>query len=191
MFPFVRYVHLFSPSLQWVPWPLLSEALRFPTFTGTYGFVRLLIHPWTDAYRLPWRPGCRSRKRRRRALLGSWGIHLETCLELETPAISVRPSQFRSSPSAAFRRDDSVGIATRDFGAESSRPASLLCTLRTHQLPGEWQHSLPACSLALAGQDFHPLDSVERFHQLKFGSPSPKLFPARHLFPFPSRPAPS
>src|SRR5260370_39829015 len=70
-----------------------------------------------------------------------------------------------------------------DFGAESSRPASLLCTLRTHQLPGEWQHSLPACSLAFAGRDFHPLDSVERFHLLKLGSPSPKLFPARHLTP--------
>ena len=34
MFPFVRYVHLLPPSLQWVPWPLLTEALRFPTFTG-------------------------------------------------------------------------------------------------------------------------------------------------------------
>jgi hypothetical protein len=32
---FNRYVTLFSPSLQWVPWPLPSEALRFPTFTGT------------------------------------------------------------------------------------------------------------------------------------------------------------
>jgi hypothetical protein len=26
------------PSLQWVPWPLLAEALRFPTFTGTMRF---------------------------------------------------------------------------------------------------------------------------------------------------------
>ncbi len=34
MFPFDRFVRLFPPSLQWVPWPLLSEALRFPTFTG-------------------------------------------------------------------------------------------------------------------------------------------------------------
>jgi len=129
MFPFARYVHLFPPSLQWVPWPLLSEALRFPTFTGTYGFVRLLIHPWTDAYSLPWRPCCRSRKRRWRALLGSWGIHLETCLELETPAISVRPSQFRSSPCAAFRRDDSVSIAT--LGISELNLRSLLpCCVR-------------------------------------------------------------
>jgi hypothetical protein len=37
MFPFVRYVHLFPPSLQRVPWPLLAEALRFSTFIGTMG----------------------------------------------------------------------------------------------------------------------------------------------------------
>jgi hypothetical protein len=30
------------------------------------------------------------------------------------------------------------------------------------------------------------LDSVERFHLLKLGSPSPKLFPARHLLSFQS-----
>src|SRR5260370_37737163 len=56
-----------------------------------------------------------------------------------------------------------------DFGAESSRPASLLCTLRTHQSPGEWQHSLLACSLALARRDFHPLDFF-------------KWFPLRHFW---------
>src|SRR5882724_11809576 len=56
-----------------------------------------------------------------------------------------------------------------DFGAESSRPASLLCTLRTHQSPGEWQHSLSACSLALAGRDLHPLDFS-------------KWFPLRHFW---------
>jgi hypothetical protein len=36
-----------------------------------------------------------------------------------------------------------------DFGAESSRPAYSLCTLRTRQSPNEWQHSLPACPLRL------------------------------------------
>src|SRR5438874_12941453 len=55
-----------------------------------------------------------------------------------------------------------------DFGAESSRPASLLCTLRTHQSPGEWQHSLPACLLALTGRDSHPLDFIKQFHLLHF-----------------------
>ena len=37
MSPFIRFVHLFPPSLQWVPWPLLAEALRFPIFIGTMG----------------------------------------------------------------------------------------------------------------------------------------------------------
>jgi hypothetical protein len=37
MSPFSRFVFLFPPSLQWVPWPPLAGALRFPTFTGTMG----------------------------------------------------------------------------------------------------------------------------------------------------------
>jgi hypothetical protein len=57
-------------------------------------------------------------------------------------------SLYRSLPDAAFRLVNGVGIATRlDFGAESSRPTSSLCTLRTHQSPGEWQHSLLTCLL--------------------------------------------
>jgi hypothetical protein len=41
-----------------------------------------------------------------------------------------RTSQYRSLSDAAFRSTDGVGVATmEDFGAESSRPASLLCTL--------------------------------------------------------------
>jgi hypothetical protein len=55
-----------------------------------------------------------------------------------------------------------------DFGAEPSRPASLLCTLRTHQSPGEWQHSLPAYSLALAARDSHPLDFIKWFPLLHY-----------------------
>src|SRR5207253_899893 len=104
-----------------------------------------------------------------RALLGSWEIPLETCPELGTPAIPGRPSQLRSYPDAAFRWWDGVGIATTiDFGAEPSRPASLLCTLHTHQSPGEWQHSLPACSLALTGRDLHPLDFIKWFPLLHY-----------------------
>jgi hypothetical protein len=54
MSPFNRYVRLLPPSLQWVPWPLLAEALRFPTFTGTYGVVRLLDHPSAHPSVDPW-----------------------------------------------------------------------------------------------------------------------------------------
>jgi len=100
---------------------------------------------------------------------------LEACPELGTPATPARPRNS-GRPDAAFRLVNSVGIATsRVFGAESSRPASLLCTLRTHQSPGEWQHSLSACVLALAVRDLHPLDSIKGFHRLIFGSSSSTL----------------
>jgi len=62
---------------------------------------------------------------------------VETCPELGTPATPAHPRN-NGPPSAAFRLVNNVGIATsRVFGAEPSRPASLLCTLRTHQSPGE------------------------------------------------------
>jgi hypothetical protein len=79
-------------------------------------------------------------------------------------------------PGTAFRSHNSVGVRHRfDFGAESSRPASLLCTLRTHRSPGEWQHVLPACWLALAERDSHPLDSTKRFHWLISAPPLPSF----------------
>jgi hypothetical protein len=72
---------------------------------------------------------------------------LKACPELGTPATPARP-RIIGRPSAAFRLVNGIGIATsRVFGAESSGPASLLCTLRTHRSPGAWQHSLPACLL--------------------------------------------
>jgi len=132
-----------------------------------YGVVRLLVHlsrsppvSLGDRY-LPWRGGDGG------ALLGSWEIPLETCPELGTPATPARP-RIIGRPSAAFRLVNGVGIATsRVFGAESSWPASLLCTLRTHQSPGEWQHSLPACLLdcdraGLTPAGFH--QEVSPFH---------------------------
>jgi hypothetical protein len=60
----------------------------------------------------------------------------------------------RMLPSASGK---GVGIGTiTDFGAESSRPASSLCTLRTHQSPGEWQHSLLTCLLDFGQTGFAP-----------------------------------
>ena len=69
-------------------------------------------------------------------------------------------SQYRSArcclPPCQQRRHRNHRV----FGTEPSRPASLLCTLRSHQSPGEWQHSLPACLLdcdraGLAPAGFH------------------------------------
>ena len=107
--------------------------------------------------------------------MGSWRIPLAACPELETPAAPVRP-RLSGRPGTAFHSNNSVGVRNdNDFGAESSRPATLLCTLRTHQSPGEWQHSLPACWLALAGRDSHPLDSSKRFHLLISAPPLPSF----------------
>ena len=39
---------------------------------------------------------------------------------------------------------------------------------RTHQSPSKWQHSLPACSLALTGRGFHPLDFHKWFPLLRY-----------------------
>jgi hypothetical protein len=69
-------------------------------------------------------------RKRRGALLGSWEIPVEACPELGTPATLMRPCVV-GRPDAAFRHTNGVGIATMYlFGAESSRPASSLCTLR-------------------------------------------------------------
>jgi hypothetical protein len=55
------------------------------------------------------------------------------------------------------RVGEHVGLATiNDFGAESSRPAALLSTLRTHQSPGEWQDSLLTCLLDFDQAGFAP-----------------------------------
>src|SRR6266702_2613544 len=80
-----------TSSLQWVPWPLLAEALRFPTFSGTMGVYDCSsVHSQTSMVD-PRCPPYRSRERRRRALLGSWAIPLETCPGLATPATPARP----------------------------------------------------------------------------------------------------
>ena len=150
------------PPVDTVAAPFGSSAVLH--FHRYYGVVRTLFHPSSVAYGLPWQPSYHSCERRWGALLGSWEIPLETCPELTTPAIPGRPSHCGRTRMLPSTRQNGVGIATlADFGAESSRPASLLCTLRTHQLPGEWQHSLPACSLALAGRDSHPLDFIKWF----------------------------
>jgi hypothetical protein len=174
---FLRQIRLLVspfPPVGTVAAPFGSPAV--PHVRRYYGVVRLLVHPFASASGLPWQPVYLLVERRWGALLGSRKIPVKACPELETPAIPVRPSQFRSSrmlPSACL---NSVGIATmKDFGAEPSWPASLLCTLRTRQSPDVWQHSLPARSLALAGRDFHPLDFIKRFHLLIYGSSSSAL----------------
>jgi len=164
---------MFPPSLQWVPWPPPRRALRFPTFAGTMGsYDCSAIRPRSPLVSLG------GRYLREEGIGSSLGF-------LENPFGSmprardsggpVRPHPT-GRPGTAFRSHNSVGVRHGfDFGAESSRPASLLCTLRTHRSPGEWQHWLPACWLALAGRDSHPLDSTKRFHWLISAPPLPSF----------------
>ena len=155
-----------KPVIDRVPWPLLAEALRFPAFTGTTG--RKTAHPsLCDRLRSPLMITLPLWCAEMASSPGFLGNPFGNMPELETPAIPARPSRLRSSrilPSAYLKQRRHRNNS--NFGAESSRPASLLCTLRTHQSPGGWQHSLPACSLALAERDLHPLDSIEWFHPL-------------------------
>jgi hypothetical protein len=156
------------PSLQWVPWPPLAGALRFPTFIGTmrrYDCSTTHSHPPPVSLGGRYLPDGEEMG----SSLGFLGNPWEACPELGTPATLARP-RIAVVPDTAFRKANGVGIATgKDFGAESSRPASLLCTLRTHQSPGEWQHSLLACLLdvgqtGLAPAGFHQeVSPIHRF----------------------------
>ena len=135
--------------------PLPSSGYRGRSFRKPCGsppsrvlWGRKTAHPSIPvASGFPWRSVPPVVRRRWGALLGSWEIPLEACPDLGTPAIPARP-RLSGRPDAAFRLTDGVGLRNvTNFGAESSRPASLLCTLRTRQSPGERQHSLLACLL--------------------------------------------
>ena len=69
-------------------------------------------------------------------------------------------------PDTAFRHNNGVGFRNKvDFGAQSSRPASSLCTLRTRRSPdgmATLATGLPAT--ALTGPDLHRLDPNKEFH---------------------------
>jgi hypothetical protein len=177
-----RCIYLFAPSLQRVPWPPLSGALRFPAFTGSMGSYdcspvlpcRLrsplatgtpprgsVRFPWDALVSLgTWFHSGWAEPRPPRGEIGSspgfTGIPFES---MPRARDSGDPKQPRSIGylDAAFRQANGVGVAmTNDVGAEPSRPASSLCTLPPHQSPGERQHSLPACLLCFGRAGLAP-----------------------------------
>jgi hypothetical protein len=90
-----------TPSLQWVPWPPLAGALRFPTFVGIMGFYdcsRSIRAPPVDP-----RSHVPPLRRRSGALFGSWTIPVKTCPGLGTPATPARPRNSGRCPDIAFR----------------------------------------------------------------------------------------
>lgn len=69
-------------------------------------------------------------------------------------------------PDSAFRRLNNVGFRYHvNFGAQSSRPASSLCTLRTRRSPdGMATLATGPPATALTGVDFHHLGPNRKFH---------------------------
>ena len=60
-----RYIDLFPPSLQWVSWPPLAGALRFPTFIGVGSEEARLRAGLRPPLKLPVRFSRRQLSRRR------------------------------------------------------------------------------------------------------------------------------
>ncbi len=91
---------------------------------------------------------------------------MKACLGLETPAARnlLASTVARILPSTDFKGLDRIVI---DSGAESSKPTSSLSTLlfsTVARRKARLATGPPAT--ALAGLDFHQLDSFERFHPL-------------------------
>src|SRR5882724_7500499 len=97
-------------------------------------------------------------------LPGSWRIPVKACPGLGTPAApnDLAVSVVRMLSSAWLTA--STSATANDFGAAPSRPASSLPTLQPPPVArreARLATGLPAT--ALAGLDFHQLDSFERF----------------------------
>src|SRR5215471_9864806 len=112
-----------TPSLQWVPWPLLAGALRFPTFLGTIGFYDCSRSVRNPSGR-PLGPRTSPNAEEIGSSLRFLGHPCGACPGLGTPAS--RPDlanngRCRILPSATVKAS---ALATmNDFGAEPSRPA--------------------------------------------------------------------
>src|SRR5260370_17046883 len=83
--------HLVSPFPPVGSAAAPSGSPAVPHLRWYYGVVRLLIHPCAVASGFPWRSRFRSFERRWRPLLRSWGIPLEACPALGTPATPAPP----------------------------------------------------------------------------------------------------
>src|SRR6202790_4501768 len=168
MSPFNRYVRLFPPSLQWVPWPPLAGALRFPTFIGT---MRLYdCSPSIHGHlRSPLAAGTSPGGRRWRALLGSWGIPFGSMPRARDSGGPVRPHPT-GRPGTAFRSHNSVGVR-HDSISELHLRGLLPCCVRFaptgHPVNGNTRYR-PAGSLWPGGTRTRwiPLRGFTGSHQL-------------------------
>src|ERR1700756_1662075 len=113
----------------------LCQSTAVPHLHRHYRVVRLILY----LFHSPpvslggWSPLLR----RWRTLLGSWRIPLEACPEIRDSGDPGATSRYRTTecclPPCQQPRHRNKPV----FGAESLRPASLLCTLCAHQSHGE------------------------------------------------------
>jgi hypothetical protein len=163
------------PALRWRPLVALGHPLPLPPNACP---LRRPVHPYRP------RPGPLLSGATLPVCAGgdwevfpsSWRIPVKACPGLGTPAApnDLALPVVQMLPSA--RLIASASATTNDFGAESTRPTSLLSTLRPPSVTrrkARLATGLPAT--ALAGLDLHQLDSFERFHQLILNPPFPSL----------------
>lgn len=163
---------MFPPSLQWVPWPPLAGPCGSPPSRVLWG--RTTAPPSIHGHL--WSP----------LVAGTSSEEIGSSLGfLENPFGSmprardsggpVRPRPT-GHPGTAFRSHNSVGVR-HDSISELNLRGLLPCCVRFAPTghPVKWQHWLPACWLALAGRDSHPLDSTKRFHWLISAPPLPSF----------------
>ncbi len=106
----------------------------------------------------------------------SWRIPLKACPGLGTPAAPGNLALAVTQMLPSARLIASASATTSDFGAESTRPTSLLSTLQPPSVTRrEARLATGPPATALTGLDLHQLDSVERFHQLILNPPFPSL----------------
>jgi hypothetical protein len=111
-------------------------------------------------------------------LPGSWGIPVNACPGLGTPAAPNDLAFAVVRMLSSARLTASTSATANDFGAVPSRPASSLPTLRPRQSPGERQGSLPACPLRLwPGWTFTSWIPSRGFRQLMVDFPLSQAWP--------------
>ena len=171
--------------------PAVSHLHRY------YEVVRLLSHPSVLPSVDPWLHVSPDPNQRRSswcgrgwgALLGSRPASSETCPGLWTPPTPAQPRIAVAAECCLPPREKRRHRNKIRFRCCPSWPASSLCTLRTHQSPGEWQHVLLTCLLDFGQTGFAParLDqevSLTR-HQFPLFRAFPNAIPTLSLQIFP------
>jgi hypothetical protein len=102
-----------TPSLQWVPWPPLAGALRFPTFIGSMGFYDCSRSIRNPSGR-PLGPRTSPTEEEIGSSLRFLGHPCGACPGLETPASRPGLAKTAAARCSLPLAPTSVGLATMD-----------------------------------------------------------------------------